>query len=231
MKNKVYIINTLLLSTAAMLLGNTLCATEKISVATVDKLPAESKRWIDGILANQREDGYFGPVCLKTAEGGAPDLWSHMLVLDVLHSYYEYSGDKRVPSFMLKYFRWQNSQSLKSYRVGWGALRWADNMAVIYWLYNMTGEEWLLELSRKIHENSVNYTTEIPNWHNVNLAQGIREPAESCAGGRLAGCHSGACWQRLLYDTHLRGLCAGPSCLALSGSCELGAFNACVEYV
>ena len=79
---------------------------------------------------------------------------------------------------MLKFFKWQDSQKLESYRVGWGAVRWADNMAVIYWLFNKTGETWLLDLAGKIHENSVNYTTDIPTWHNVNLAQGIREPAE-----------------------------------------------------
>ena len=143
-----------------------------------EKINATARKWIEGILANQRPDGYFGPMRLKTAERGAPDLWSHMLVLDALHSYYEVSGDERVPQFMLKYFQWQNAQSLQSYKVGWGALRWADNMAIIYWLYSKTGETWLLDLARKIHENSVDYTTTIPNWHNVNLAQGIREPAE-----------------------------------------------------
>ena len=143
-----------------------------------EKIIATARKWIDGILANQQPDGYFGPLRLKTAVNGAADLWSHMLVLDALHSYYEFSGDERVPAFILNYFKWQNAQPLESFKVGWGALRWADNMAVIYWLYNKTGETWLLDLARKIHENSVDYTTGIPNWHNVNLAQGIREPAE-----------------------------------------------------
>jgi hypothetical protein len=143
-----------------------------------EKIIAAARRWIDGILANQRPDGYFGPLRLMTAEKGAADLWPHMLVLDALHSYHEFTGDERVPKFILGYFQWQNAQPLQSYKVGWGALRWADNMAIIYWLYNKTGEPWLLDLARKIHENSVDYTTGIPNWHNVNLAQGIREPAE-----------------------------------------------------
>jgi hypothetical protein len=143
-----------------------------------EKIIGVARRWIQGILANQREDGYFGPLHLKTAERGQADLWPHMLVLDALHAYYEFCGDERVPKFMLRYFQWQNAQPLASYKVGWGALRWADNLAEIYWLYNKTGEPWLLDLARKIHENSVNYTTAIPTWHNVNLAQGIREPAE-----------------------------------------------------
>ncbi|MHB1038122.1 MAG: beta-L-arabinofuranosidase domain-containing protein [Pirellulales bacterium] len=143
-----------------------------------EKIIATARKWIDGILASQRADGYFGPARLKTSEGGLPDLWPHMLILDALHSWYEHSGDPRVIPFMLRYFRWQTSQPPAEFRKGWGAVRWADNMAVIYWLYNKTGEPWLLDLAKKIHENSVNYTTDIPTWHNVNLAQGIREPAE-----------------------------------------------------
>jgi Beta-L-arabinofuranosidase, GH127 len=139
---------------------------------------ATARKWIDGILRAQHADGYFGPTRLKTAERGMPDLWPHMLVLDSLQSYFEYSGDARVIPFMLRYFHWQDFQPLASYQVGWGSLRWADNLAVIHWLYNKTGEAWLLTLARKIHENSVDYTSKIPNWHNVNLAQGIREPAE-----------------------------------------------------
>jgi hypothetical protein len=68
----------------------------------------------------------------------------------VLLFYYEVTGDERVPKFMLRYFQWQDAQSLASYKVGWGALRWADNLAEIYWLYNKTGQPWLLDLARKV---------------------------------------------------------------------------------
>src|SRR5579871_340156 len=93
------------------------------------KILKESRRWIDGILAAQRPDGYFGPERLKTSEGGLPDLWPHMLVLAALRSYYEYSADARVLKFMTAYFRWQTNLPVEAYRKGWGAVRWADNMA------------------------------------------------------------------------------------------------------
>jgi len=139
---------------------------------------ANTKKWVDGILKNQKADGYFGPDRLRTAESSFPDLWPHMLILDALHSYYDYTGDERVPEFFMKYFRWQNSLAPEAFKHGWGAVRWADNLAEVYWMYNRTGESWLLDLARKIHQNSPNYTTDLPTWHNVNLAQGIREPAE-----------------------------------------------------
>ena len=61
---------------------------------------------------------------------------------------------------------------------GWGDLRYSDYLDSVFWLYNRTGDAWLLDLARKMHQNSADYTSGIPNWHNVNLAQGFREPAE-----------------------------------------------------
>ena len=142
------------------------------------KMLAMTQKWVDGILANQKPDGYFGPDRLRDAEGGKPDLWPHMLVLDALHSYYEYSSDARVIPFMTRYFAWQSTLSNDAYKSGWGALRWADNMAVLYWLYNQTGDASLLDLGKRIHDNSVDYVDNLPTGHNVNLAQGIREPGE-----------------------------------------------------
>ncbi len=139
---------------------------------------AQTRKWLDGILANQKADGYFGPDKLRTAENGMPDLWPHMLVLDALHSFYDRTNDARVIPFMQRYYKWQSTLPDNAYKNGWGALRWADNMAVLYWLYNKTGDASLLDLSRRIHTNSVNWVDNLPNGHNVNLAQGIREPGE-----------------------------------------------------
>ena len=145
------------------------------------KIIAETSKWIEGIMANQRPDGYFGPERLRfgaAVKNGDGDPWPHMLVIDALHSYYEYSGDKRAFAFMTKFFNWQNQQDIKYFKTGWGALRWADNLYLVYWLYNQTGDQNLLDLAKKIHDNSANYTNNLPNGHNVNIAQGIREPGE-----------------------------------------------------
>src|SRR5207247_3848268 len=77
-----------------------------------------ARKWIDAALASQMEDGWFGPRDLKASLGkfpgaefaslaGKPDLWPHMVMLNVLQSYYEYSGDKRVLDVMTRYFAWQ----------------------------------------------------------------------------------------------------------------------------
>ncbi|WP_426792154.1 beta-L-arabinofuranosidase domain-containing protein [Sphingobacterium sp. WOUb80] len=142
------------------------------------KIIAESKIWLEAALKSQRPDGYFGPLILRNNK---PDLWGNMLMLWCLQSYYEYSGDQRVLTLMTNYFKWQanlpDSFFLKDY---WENSRGGDNLLSVYWLYNRTqGNEWLMDLADKIHRNTANWRQkdDLPNWHNVNVAQCFREPA------------------------------------------------------
>lgn len=139
----------------------------------------EAKVWIEAILASQRDDGWFGPE-VRSGRTGYLDFWSNMIVLFTLQNYYEYSGDERIIGFMQDYFRYEmtvpDEAFLDSY---WENSRGGDNLYSVYWLYNHTGEEWLLELASKIHRNTANWMRQssLPNWHNVNIAQCFREPA------------------------------------------------------
>lgn len=138
---------------------------------------AETKTWIEAILKSQREDGAFGPVNMH---GDKPELWAQMIVLSTLQTYYEHSGDERVLKLMTNYFRWQmtipDDKFLEDY---WENSRGGDNLYSVLWLYNRTGDKFLLDLAHKIHRNTANWTnpTALPNWHNVNIAECFREPA------------------------------------------------------
>ncbi|MFT3685115.1 MAG: glycoside hydrolase family 127 protein [Phycisphaerales bacterium] len=149
-------------------------------IATVlndQKMLDESKVWIDGTLSSQRENGDFGPV---QERNGKRDLWAQMLMLQVLQSYFEHTGDPRVIPFMTRYFKWQatipDADFLRDY---WENSRGGDNLASVYWLYNQTGDAFLLDLAAKIDRNTANWrqANELPNWHVVNIAECFREPA------------------------------------------------------
>lgn len=137
----------------------------------------ETKTWIEAVLKNQRPDGDFGPLVLKK---GNRDLWTNMPMLWCLQSYYEFSGDARVIPFMQKYFRFElsvpDNRFLEDY---WENSRGGDNMLSVYWLYDKTQEPWLLDLAAKIDRNTADWRQKnnLPNWHNVNIAQCFREPA------------------------------------------------------
>ncbi len=140
----------------------------------------ESRTWIEATLASQRQDGDFGPI-RRFQDDGSRDFWANMIMLFCLQSYYEYSGDERVLELMTEYFRYQltvpDEAMLTHY---WQRMRGGDNLHSIFWLYNRTGDRWLLDLAAKMHRNTADWTMEddLPNWHNVNIAQGFREPAQ-----------------------------------------------------
>ncbi|HLJ92678.1 MAG TPA: beta-L-arabinofuranosidase domain-containing protein [Gemmataceae bacterium] len=137
----------------------------------------EARRWIEAVLASQEADGWFGPRALKTSLKGKPDLWPHMVMLNVLQSYHEYSQDPRILPFMARYFRWQLQVPEADFLAGyWPKMRAGDNLESVYWLYNRTGDRWLLELGQRIHKAAAHWSDGIPDWHGVNIAQGFREP-------------------------------------------------------
>ena len=154
---------------------------------------AEAKKWIDAAMASQRADGWFGPRellsqhmmagptdGLKTTDlGGKPDLWPHMIMLNILQSYYEATGDARVIDVMSGYFKWENTLPVSAFGEGyWPKIRFGDNIESVFWLYNRTGEPWLLDLARKIHDGMARWDEGVINWHNVNIAQGFRAGTE-----------------------------------------------------
>lgn len=143
-----------------------------------ERIIREARVWIEGALATQREDGYFGPRMNLTSLNGKPDLWPHMIMLNALQSYHEFSGDRRVLDFMTKYFRWQLAVPEDDFLVPfWQQQRGSDNLASVYWLYNRTGDAWLLELGHRIHRRTAPWTERVANWHGVNIAQAFRGPA------------------------------------------------------
>ena len=142
------------------------------------KIIENTKKWIDATIASQQEDGWFGPVANKNRANGKPDLWPNMIMLNVLQSYYEYSRDERVLDLMRDYFKWELNVPDEDFLPPfWQKQRAGDNLESVYWLYNRTGEEWLLELADKIHRNMAPWHREVASWHGVNITQCFRAPA------------------------------------------------------
>ncbi|MGB9623676.1 MAG: beta-L-arabinofuranosidase domain-containing protein [Phycisphaerae bacterium] len=148
-----------------------------------DRIIREARSWIDAILASQEPSGYFGPRVGKTAIKDKPDLWPNMLILNALQSFYEVTGDPRVIPFMLRYFRYEfDLPRADLFPESWQKIRAGDNLESVYWVYNRTGEAWLLDLARVIHERTTRWDLgpDVDRFclHGVNFAQGFREPAE-----------------------------------------------------
>ena len=111
----------------------------------------ETRTWIEAVFKSQAEDGSFGPVNMRN---GKRELWAQMIMLTTIPD----------DQFLEDY--WENS-------------RGGDNLYSVLWLYNRTGDAFLLDLAKKVHQNTANWcqATNLPNWHNVNIAECFREPA------------------------------------------------------
>ncbi|WP_230545428.1 beta-L-arabinofuranosidase domain-containing protein [Mucilaginibacter sp. UR6-11] len=142
------------------------------------KMIKDTKFWINAVLDNQRLDGDMGPIIVKG--NGNRDLWANMPMIWCLRSYYEYSHDARIIACLTSYFKWlQNYPEERFLKDYWENSRGGDYLVSIYWLYNITGDKFLLDLATKVDKNTANWrqATNLPNWHNVNVAECFREPA------------------------------------------------------
>lgn len=143
------------------------------------KMIAESRTWIEGALNSQRPNGDFGPD--QRLEDGTRDYWANMVMLFCLQNYYEQTQDPRVLQLMSRYFKYQLSVPDEKMLTGyWQRMRGGDNIYTIHWLYNLTGDPELLKVAEKIHRCTANWRMkgDLPNWHNVNVVECFREPAQ-----------------------------------------------------
>jgi hypothetical protein len=142
-------------------------------------LKAKAKRWIDGPINSQRENGDFGPQ--------EHNWWANMIVLHYMRDYYEATGDERVLEFLRSYFQFQ-LKTLPSHTLRndsrWAMARGGDNLEIVLWLYNKTGEPWLLELAALLVKQTNAWHTYYATGkghnaypeHIVNLMQGLKTP-------------------------------------------------------
>lgn len=158
------------------------------------QLIEKSRKWVEWTLNSQTPDGLFGPrpdtanmtddEKRKAKDDGRLDWWPRMVMLKVLQNYYEATQDERVITFMTKYFKYQ-LENLKDYPLGyysgWSKSRGGDNLLTVYWLYNQTGDKFLLDLGEILFQQTEDWTAlltsgEPKGWHGVNTGMGVKQP-------------------------------------------------------
>jgi hypothetical protein len=164
---------------------------------------ATARRWVDGTIRSQQPDGYFGPRMLRGGDGKPADVWPHLPQMQAVRTYGEHVGDARVVPFFVAFFRWLAAAIHRDGKIltgQWVNYRWADALDLIAWTYSRQPRPELLRLARTIHEGSASWLNPgaLPTPHNVNIAQGFREPALYSQFSRSAA-HREATYA--VYDT------------------------------
>ena len=116
-----------------------------------EDLKNRAQRYIEWILLSQREDGWFGPE-------KNDDYWPLMICLKALYNYFTASADKRVLVLMDRFFKYEyrnlDTHPLKN----WAVPRAGENILMALKLYNITGQNYLIELCKKLRDQGLDWT-------------------------------------------------------------------------
>lgn len=143
------------------------------------ELKKKAQVWIDSLLDSQGDDGQIGP---RSNE----DWWPRMVITWTLRDYYEATKDPRILPALTKYARYMHQRLPKQPLHEWAKARSGDQIDTLYWLYNRTGDAFLLELVDTLRSQSNQwqsfFTTlrgspgDFRSNHGVNISQAMKYP-------------------------------------------------------
>ena len=186
-----------------------------------EKCKAEAETWIEAIISSQDEDGYFGASCYKAEKSPHGevfcDLWPHMVMLDALIQHHETTGDERVPVLMERFFKFcsrlpdesfmpQAPQGVKfseyfgTWHPGIQTSRAGDMLPHIYWLYNRSGGDHLLDLANRFYGGILKPLDEWLDNHIVHFTQRFSYFA---LFGQQTGVQNGLAQSEYWYAQHI----------------------------
>lgn len=151
-----------------------------------DDMIARAKKYVEAIIAGQKEDGWLCP-CTDEERPGY-DMWALFLIDKVLMLYYDCSGDERIHDIVYKSLK-NLDEHIKKYPIfSWAHSRWFECLIPIFRIYDIYKEDWLLELARLLRKQGMNYEEIYSDWkyklpedkwqwesHVVNQAMAIKE--------------------------------------------------------
>jgi hypothetical protein len=122
------------------------------------RLIASVQRWMDHILTHQHADGWLGPRQDQATGRYQPlDPWPVSVFLKALIQFHSATGDARAVPAMLRYYRRLDVLLRERPLFDWGRMRWAELALGIHWLYERTGEPWLLALAALVRRQGYDW--------------------------------------------------------------------------
>jgi uncharacterized protein len=187
---------------------------------------------VDQILNAQLPNGRWGP--MTASPGGHPyDVWAVFLADKMLAQYHQATGDDRVFRALEASLRELRSNVAATPLFQWGKYRWFEGLVAIYYVYERTGERWLLDLARTLRAQGTDYaalfagelvtepTPRRGRWtwdkHGVNTAMALKAGAlawrlDGRAADRTLPAHMLEILDR--YHGQVTGMFTADECLA-----------------
>ena len=113
-----------------------------------EDMKARAKRYIDGILDRQCADGWICPC--SEEERKNYDVWAYQLICKVLALSCDFTADERAYVGLCRALRclYEVMQDGTVKLKDWGKFRWFEALIPIFYVYERTGEEYLLTLAK-----------------------------------------------------------------------------------
>ena len=131
-------------------------------------LKAKVLKYMDYILDHQEEDGWLGPRQMVAVGGRQADahydIWGQLLAMKVLAVYHDASGDERALQGLLKALRMLDFHIDQAPLFNWGQFRWFEGLIGLYYAYEKTQENWLLDLAVKLHAQGFDWGSFFEHW-------------------------------------------------------------------
>ncbi len=155
-----------------------------------EELIAVGKKYIDAILSRQQKDGWICP-CTKEKRARY-DSWALQLISKTLMTYYDCSGDERIPDVIYKalknYYELLKSGDIHLFH--WAKFRWFEAFIALNFLSERFDNEWIKKLAHILKEQGYDYNEAVSLWENpkriwrykthiVNLAMMLKSEAVS----------------------------------------------------
>ena len=121
-----------------------------------EPLKARITRYVDFIVTHQRQDGWYSPYP-EDAVAKRYDLWAILLANKVLVQYHEATGDARVFDAVVKSLRALAAGLDRTPLYGWGKFRWYEGLVSVFYVFERTRENWLLDLARRLRDQGVDF--------------------------------------------------------------------------
>lgn len=127
-------------------------------------MKARAKYYMDTILDRQCADGWICP-CTEEARKDY-DVWAYILFSKVLAMYCDFTGDERAFRGLCRALRclYEQMENGTVKLKDWGKFRWFEALVAISYVYERTGEEYLLSLARLLREQGADYSTLTDRW-------------------------------------------------------------------
>jgi uncharacterized protein len=195
-------------------------------------LQARVRRRVDQIVTGQRADGWYGPY---PTDAGARryDLWAILLVNKVLVQYHEATGEEAVLTAVRRSLKVVLDALDRTPLFNWGRFRWFEGLIPAFYVYERTGDAWLLDLARKLRQQGFDYrayydrddvlapTPRRGRWtfekHVVNTAMALKAHALAWRISGEESDHDFAVRMLEILDRHhgqITGMFTGDECLA-----------------